>query len=356
MIYKIQRHLFLRIAKQFFLFVLLIFFTFVLIDFCTRVSDFTDSSLGTSFAFKYYGCEFAKRAHFFIPICFALTAILQFLHLTRSKEIIALLSSGMNFKKILAPFWLLAFLLSTVLFVNRELVLPKSSYFLETYKNDHVRAAKKAKNASEEIFTLILKDDSKLIYQSYDPQKQRYFDLFWIVNPQRILRIKYLDKFENGYQAHFIDELTRNQLGTFQKKHSFKELKLSKEWLKGAHLDKVLPIQTKHLTDLTKGILDKEFTYSKDEIFTELLLVLIMSLSPLWLLLMQAPMSRNFTRNVPVLFYVSTQILFFFCCATVLDGLGVITQRSIASPWILIFLPALIAGFILIRRYKKLLS
>jgi lipopolysaccharide export LptBFGC system permease protein LptF len=353
MIYKIQRHLFFRTTKQFALFVLLIFFTFCLIDFCTRVSDFTDSSLGASFAFKYYGCEFAKRAHFFIPICFALTILLQFIHMTKAKEIIALLSSGMSYKKILRPFWYLAFTLGALLITIRHLVLPPSTLFLETYRNDHVRAVKKAKHASDEIFTLILKDDSKLIYQSYDAEKQRYFDLFWIVTPQRILRMKYLDKIEAGYKAHFIDELSRNQLGVFQKKHSFKELKLSKEWLKGAHLDKILPIQTHDITKLGKGLTSKDYIYSKDEIYTELLLVLIMSASPLWLLLMQAPMIRHYSRQIPVLFYVATQILFFFACATVLDGLGVIAQRSIASPWLLLFLPSMTMGFLLLRRYKK---
>lgn len=353
MIYKIQRHLLLRISKQFFLFTLLIFFTFCLIDFCTRVSDFTDSNLGFGFTFTYYGCEFAKRAHFFIPICFALTILLQFIHLTKSKEIVALLSSGINYQKIIRPFWYLSIALGFLLLFNREFILPKSILFLENYRNDHVRAAKKAKNAGDEIFTLILKDDSKLIYQSYDDQKQRYFDLFWIVTPQRILRMKYLYKTESGYTAQFIDELTRNQLGVFQKKHSFKELKLSKEWLKGAHLDKTLPIQTQELSKVAKGIYNKDYIYSKDEIYTEILLVLIMSLSPLWLLLMQAPMIKNYSRHIPVLFYVATQLLFFFACATILDGLGVITQRSIASPWVLLFIPSITAGFFLIRRYRR---
>lgn len=353
MIYKIQRHLFNRIAKQFTLFVLLIFFTFCLIDFCTRVSDFTDASLGAGFALRYYGCEFAKRAYLFIPICFALTVLLQFLHMAKSKETVALLSSGFSYKKIVRPFWYLSFILLALLLINREFILPKSTLFLETYRNDHVRAVKKAKNASDEIFTLILKDDSKLIYQSYDAQKQRYFDLFWIVTPQRILRMKYLDKTDAGYKAQFIDELTRNQLGTFQKKHSFKELKLSKEWLKGAHLDKVLPIETQDFKKLAKGIYSKDYVYSKDEIFTEIILVLVMALSPLWLLLMQAPIIRQYTRQIPVLFYVATQILFFFACATIIDGLGVIAQRSIVSPWILLFVPSVLAGIVLIRRYRK---
>lgn len=353
MIYKIQRHLFIRIIKQFVFFVLLIFLTFCLMDFCTRIHEFSNTSLASGFIFKLYGSELAKKAHFFIPICFALTILMQLVHLVKSKEIIALLSSGLNYKIIMRPFWYLAFILGSLLVVNRQFILPKSTFFLETYRNDHLKAVKKAKYAHDEIFTLILKDDSKLIYQSYDAKQNRYFDLFWIITPQRILRIKYLDKTDTGYIGYFIDELTRNQLGAFQKKHSFKELKLSKEWLKGAHFDKILPIETQTLVTLAKSIHNKDYLYSKDEIYTELLLIMIMAASPLWILLMQAPIIKSLSRQLPVLFYVTTQILFFFVTATILDGLGVIAQKSIASPWLLLFMPSAIGGFFLIRRYRK---
>lgn len=353
MIYKIQRHLFTRLVKQFILFVLLIFFTFCLIDFSTRMSESSMKLLASNFIFKFYGSEFAKKAHFFIPICFALTILLQLLHLIKSKEIIALLSSGLNYKKILRPFWHLAFILSSLLLVNRQFILPEAILFLETYHNDHIKAVKKAKHAHDEIFTLVLKDDSKLIYQSYDTEKKRYFDLFWIISPQRILRIKYIDKTDSGYTGHFIDELTRNHLGTFQKKHSFKELKLSKEWLKGAHFDKILPIETQNLLKLAKGFTNKDYLYSKDHIYTELFLVVIMAASPLWILLMQAPLVKYFSRQIPVLFYLTLYILFFFATATILDGLGVIAQRSIASPWLLLFIPSVIGGFFLMRRYRQ---
>jgi lipopolysaccharide export LptBFGC system permease protein LptF len=354
MIYKIQRHLFMRLLKSFVFFVALLFTTYIILDFCTKVADFSDSSsINYLFMLRFYGSELAKKAHLFIPICFSLACLLQFIKLSKTKEIVALLCSGLTYQKILAPFWVMGCILSIVLFLNRQYIIPPSRNFLESYRNDHVRTLKKVKNEEDQLFTLVLKDESKLIYQSYNPIKKRYFDLFWILSPQRILRIKYIDHTELGYKAQFIDELTRNQSGTLQKKHSFKELTLSKEWLQGAHFDKSLPIQTQKLDQLIHGLKNKEYLYSRDEIYTELLLVLIMNLAPLWLIAMQSPMLCQYSRQTSILFYVATQLLFFFCSSTILDGLGIISQRSIVSPWILIFIPTTIGLFFIFKRYKK---
>jgi hypothetical protein len=353
MITKIQRHLFKRLLKSFFLFLLLVVFSYTLIDFSTKVSDFSDThSINYLFMLKFYGCEFCKRAHILVPLCFSLSVLLQVLHLLKTKELIALLSAGITYRRVLLPFWTLGLGLSTLLFLNRHYLIPPTRLFIESYRNDHVRIAKKPHNSDEGINTLILKDDSRLIYQSYDPIKKEYFDLFWIISPQRILRIKYLESHPNGFKARFVDELTRNQMGTLQKKHSFKELMLSKEWLKGARFDRNLPIQSQNLSQMFKGLSIKDYIYSKDAIFSEVILVTIMSLSPLWLLMMQSPILSRYTREIPVLFYVGSHLLFFFCISTIFDGLGIITQRSIVSPWILLVIPALIGLAFLIRRYR----
>jgi lipopolysaccharide export LptBFGC system permease protein LptF len=357
MIYKIQRHLFLRLLKTFSLFIALLLITYTLLDFCTKAADFSDTTAANYlFMLQFYGAEFSKRAHLFIPICFTLAMLLQFIRLSKTKELVALLCAGIPYRKILTPFWLMASIVTLFLFVNRQYIVPPTRDFLETYRNDHVRALKKAKNADEIIFALILKDDSKLLYQSYDPVKKTYFDLFWIVSPQRILRIKYLEMIETGYKARFVDELTRNQMGTLQKKHSFKELSFSKEWLKGAHFDKSLPIQTQSLNEMASGLKEADYIYSKDEVFTEIFVVIIMSLSPLWLVAMQAPILTRYTRQIPVLFYVGSQLLFFFCSSTIVDGFSIIAQRSIISPWILLFIPFICSMGYLGYRYRKSLS
>lgn len=354
MIYRIQRHIFKRLFRTFLMLVGLVLSLYMLLDFCTKAVDFADArAINYLFMIKFYGSEFAKKAHILVPICFSLTVALQLIHLSKTKEIVALLSAGMSYKKILKPFWFLAFLLSSFLFVNRHLIVPPTRTFLETYRNDHVRALKKTKNIDDQIFALVLKDDSKLIYNSFDPQKGRYFDLFWIISPQRVLRIKYLDQTDNGYTAHHIDELSRNHLGTLQKKHSFKELSLSKEWLKGAHFDKSLPIQTQGFDQMIKGLKNHDYIYSKDEIVTELLVMLIMSLSPFWIITMQAPFLSRYSRQIPVLFYIASQLLIFFCTSTLVEGLGIISQRSIASPLILLLTPFILGLYWLKRRYNK---
>jgi lipopolysaccharide export LptBFGC system permease protein LptF len=354
MIYLIQKHLFKRILKSFVFFNVLLFLTYTLLDFCTKAADFSEStSFHYWFMLKFYGCEFAKRAHLFIPICFNLSMLLQFIRLLKTKELIALLSAGIPYKTIIQPYWILAFILSSALFINRESITPPTREFLENFRNDHIRAVKKSKSQEDQIFALILKDDSKLIYQSFDPEKKRFFDLYWVISPERLLRIKYLDHTDYGFKASFVDELVRNQTGTLLKKHSFKELNFSKQWLKGSRFDKSLPIQTQTITGLMKGLVKKEFPYSKDEIFTELLLVTVMAVSPLWLVAIQAPILKRYTRQIPILFYVAGQLLFFFCTYTILEGLGTIAQRSIASPWILIFIPAMLKLTHLIYRYRK---
>lgn len=354
MILKIQRHLFKRQLLSFTLLLSLVLGTYILLDFSMKASDITDSSLqDLIFLAKYYASELSKKAYLLVPLCYLLTLLLQFIKLSKSKELVALLSAGISYKQILKPFFAFAFLLSAFLFINREYIVPPTRTFLEDFRNDHVRAAKKAKNADEQIFALVLKDDSKLIYQCYDPIKKQYFDLYWIISPNRILRIKYLDVEENGFKARFIDELNRNQLGAFQKKHSFNELLLSKEWLKGAHFDKNLPIQTQKIYKLIFSKSDHDLIYSKDEKLTELFLVIISSLSPLWLLVFHAPFLTKYSRTIPVLVIIGGNMLLFFCITTILDGFGIMSQKSIISPWILIFIPALIGFLWISYRYRK---
>jgi lipopolysaccharide export LptBFGC system permease protein LptF len=354
MIYKIQRHLFLRQTKLFLVFIALLILTYTLLDFCTKAADFSDASaMNYLFMLRFYGSEFSKRAHLFIPICFTLSMLLQFMRLSKTKELVALLCSGISYKKVLTPYWVFASLLSLGLLLNRQYIIPPTRDFLESYRNDHVRALKKDKNTEDQIFTLVLKDDSKLIYQNYDAKTKRYFDLFWIVSPQRILRIKYLDETESGYKARFVDELCRNSLGTIQKKHSFKELNLSHEWLVGAHFDKNLPIQTQNFNQMTKGAFSNDYLFSKDEVLTEFFFNLIMCLSPLWIVLMQAPFLTSYSRQIPVLFYVGSQLLFFFCISTILDGFSILAQKSIISPWLLLFSPSFFGSGYLIYRYRK---
>jgi lipopolysaccharide export LptBFGC system permease protein LptF len=354
MILKIQRHLFKRQLLSFCMLLALVVGTYILLDFSMKANDITDSSVqDLIFLAKYYGSEIAKRAYLLVPLCYLLTLLLQFIKLSKSKELVALLSAGISYKKILKPFFVFSFLLSALLFINREYIIPPTRTFLEDFRNDHVRAAKKAKNADEQIFALVLKDDSKLIYQSYDAIKKQYFDLYWIISPSRILRIKYLDVEENGFKARFIDELNRNQLGAFQKKHSFNELLLSKEWLKGAHFDKNLPIQTQKIRKLIASQDDQDLVYSRDEKLTELFLILLSSFSPIWLLMLHAPFLSKYSRTIPVLVIIGGNLLSFFCITTIFDGFGVMTQKSIASPWLLIFIPALIGFLWISYRYRK---
>jgi len=354
MILKIQRHLFKRQALSFFMLLSLVLGTYILLDFSMKASDITESTLqDLIFLVKYYACEMSKRAYLLVPLCYLLSLLLQFIKLSKSKELVALLSAGISYKKILKPFFAFSIILSTLLFINREYIVPPTRTFLEDYRNDYVRAAKKAKNTDEQIFALVLKDDSKLIYQSYDANKKQYFDLYWIISPNRILRIKYLDVIDSGYKARFIDELNRNQLGAFQKKHSFNELLLSKEWLKGAHFDKNLPIQTQKIRKLVSASMDHNLVYSHDERMTELFLVLISSLSPVWLLLLHAPFLSRYSRTLPVLVIVGGNMLAFFCITTVFDGFGIMSQKSIVNPWLLIFTPALIGFIWITHRFRK---
>jgi len=351
---KIDLHLFFRLSKAFGLFLMLTLGGYALLDFCTKAGDFVESSaFNYSLLFTFYGCEFSKRAYLFLPLCFSLALLTQLIRMNKSKELVALLCGGLSYKKILRPMWILAILVSSMLFANRIYLTPPTRSFLEDFRNDHVRSLKKTKGNENIIYALILKDDSKLVYQSYDPIKKQYFDLFWIISPDRILRIKYLDKLDMGYKARFIDELQRNSQGTFQKKHSFNELTLSPEWLRGAHFDRSLPIQTQTLKAIFQGLHKKDYLFSKNEIYTELFLTLIMSTSPLWIMLMQAPLTTRYSRHLPVLFIVGSHLFFFFTAATVFDGLGIIAQKSVVSPWIVLLIPFLLGYFILYRRYKQ---
>ena len=203
-----QRYLFKHLCKCFFLFLCSFFFLYSLIDFSTHAQDFfVDGTLSLSKLALYYSNQLIKRLQLLLPLALLISAIKTLTSFNRHRELVALLSAGIPLKKLLQPFFVLAFLCMATGYLNEEVLMPRSTAFLEEIKQTQVSLKK---NKKKPFHVLYLQDSSRLIYQTFDEEHQSFFDVYWIRSFSDFWRIKTLHADPKNPIACYVDHIVRN--------------------------------------------------------------------------------------------------------------------------------------------------
>lgn len=210
-----------------FCFLLCSFYTlYIVLDLMTHIKDLKANSTAFFTWFIYYLCTFFKRLDILLPFTVLIGSIRLLLRLKARNELVALLASGIPLQILLRPFVIAACIAGAILYANFEFILPKALPEA-LYIQESNFGTRMFIEQSSPLREVMLKDSSKIIYKSYNPQLKQFQDVFWIASIDKIYHMKTLSCDHSSPTGRMVDLITRDNNGFLQKTGSAATLLLS---------------------------------------------------------------------------------------------------------------------------------
>lgn len=355
MLTKIWERYFLKeVLKVFLLFLFCFYGLYVLIDYAhhSRIFQHQQNYSPWKAFFFYYFYEFINRSEVLVPFAILLGTIRTLCRLNENNELIALRASGVKILALLRPFFLLGFFFTVLMYLNTQYLLPIASRELKSLDENHHKPKKQVHAFNVE--SVILDDNTTLLYQSHDPLNHLFFDTYWIRSLDEIYKIKYLHLYSSPPQGYFVEQIQRNAQGELVANVSeafriFPELKFNAKKLQEA----LIQPEDLSLSALWEQ-LPKEVTSEKE---ARLVSTFHRKLAMPWLCLLAviapAPFCMRFSRQFPVFLVYASSLFGLIAIYIVIDAAHVLGRRQLMNPlyalWTPIVLFALIFGWRYIR-------
>ncbi len=352
-----QRYIFKDLIKCFFLFLFSFFLLYFVADFSTHIQDFfKEGKISLIKILTYYAHQFFKRMPLLLPLALLISTIKVLSSLNIHRELVALQSCGVKLKKILFPFWILAVLCCITGYVNEEVIIPKIATYLDEAKQ--ARSKNPLKQAKRRPFTILyLKDSSRLVYQSFDKEKNAFFDVYWIRSFNDIWHMKYLSTDPHKPLGEFVDHIARSETGFLEKKESYEQCILpSLKWRTSELYKKQSSSKHQKISKLASSVLKDEGDsfHAKGESATYLFYKLIMPLMPFLILIGVAPYCVSYSRNPSTFLLYGISIFCFVVFFTLMDSLIIIGENQTLPPYVAICLPFFLALGGFYRKFRLL--
>jgi lipopolysaccharide export system permease protein len=349
-----QRYLFRKLLFTFAVILSCLFAIYAMIDLSIHgVRFLTQGPEKTPFdLFLYYLQQFAAHLDLFSPLAFLLSTYKVLFALNGHLELLALQMAGISRKKLLLPFFLFAVFLSLIGYMNHEYFIGDAGAAAVQFKLSHSQSKKKKLGRPDHVQTLLLDDESELIYQTFDAGKKELSDVFWIRSDHDFWHLKKLSFSASPPTGYFADHLVRDHK-LFQKQESFEERSFPELLLHPTTVPKpFVPFERRPLSSLFLEAATS--SVDRPSIKTHLHHKLALPLLPLLILLGAAPFALSFSRQKRTFLIVSLSLFGFIACLTLFDSLLILGENKVLPPepamW---FCPALILALSL-RRFAKL--
>lgn len=337
-----QRYLFRQLSLSFFFFLICILILYIAIDFSMHGAKFLakETTSWLDIGVNYLR-HFAKFTGLFFSLSFLFSMLRVLIDLNTHREIVALQTAGLSSKKLLSPFFFLAFLLAAASYANLQWISPEA----QLNADDFYKAHSNHTAQTEKVFSLVLQDGSELVYQRYDPEKKELFDVFWIRSFDEIWHMKTLRVDLQPLGARFADRFARSATGALEKTdsadfRSFPELKIET----GASFQRFIPFENRSLATLWRqahgGSSDKQ--KSAAHLHYKLALPLI----PFFTIFSFAPFALRFSRGRSSLIFIASALFAFIGLMTFLDAMLILAENQAIPAFVSIWLPlaAYLAG------------
>ena len=335
-----EKFIFQESIKFLSLFILAIYCLFFILDFSLRGPKFF--AIGTaefSQFLLYYYYQISLYLNLFLSLGFLLSIVKVIGSMNRNNELLALQMAGLSRQKIIRPLFLIGAFLSLTSYLNTELQYPKAVRVVQNFKKQYLHSKRKEKNAN--VQSVVLKDNTKLVYSHYDFVKNELKDVFWILGNE-IYHIKLLDLKQNPPQGHFVDHFVQDNRSFFIKKNSYPIRDLAK-----IHFDKkssafLVPFEERAITTLFWQFFQKSYSSYKEKsaLSAHLNYKLTLPLIPLLIPLLLTPWLFRFSRQSNYLFILTAWTLFLFIgFYTLMDAFFILTENGSGSSFVLLWLP-----------------
>jgi len=132
------------IAKKFFItfFFIILFFILIAIvfDFAEKIDDFLDNQAPVKkIIFEYYLNFIPYFINLFSPLFIFISAVFFTSRMAYNTEFIAMLSSGINFYRLLKPYFIVAFVLALLSWYLNNFVIPRSNEELQAFEDIYIK-------------------------------------------------------------------------------------------------------------------------------------------------------------------------------------------------------------------------
>ena len=337
------------------LFLISFYGLYVFIDFATHNTGLGKiDSFAEAYKFiTYYFYLFCTKLEILLPIGLMLAFIKTVCRYNSDGELTSLLCAGISIHQIIKPLLLVGLIATAAVYISEEFIAPQANSFIKQLEISQKKIKSEA-NLSAKVTEL--KDQSILIYGYFDESENLFEDLFWVKSIDHIYKIKSLKLENNLAVGKFVDELVREN-GEIVLKNSynlktFPNLSLPKKKL----YSNALSVDSLPLSYLLKKALSlhqNALNLKESRMLTNLYWKALMPWLCLLALLIPTSLAIEFSRHFnPLLVYVKSLfylILFYFY----LDSVQVISNRQVATPFWLIFIPWLIVNLFFSYKYFK---
>jgi len=138
----LDRYIIKKVLTTFFFVVLILVAIISVIDITEKLDKFTRNNLSASTVLGYYGDFIPWIAGLLTPITVFISVVYVTSRMAAHTEIIAILSSGVSFKRLLVPYLMASFVIASITFYLNGWVIPKSNqdrllFEMQYFKNNN---------------------------------------------------------------------------------------------------------------------------------------------------------------------------------------------------------------------------
>ena len=163
---KIDIYIIRQYLGSFFFTMLLITMMAVVIDFSEKIGKFIDADLSIWKVLSEYYLNFIPWINGLMWPLFSLIAVIFFTsRLAKNSEIIAVLSSGVSFNRLMVPYLVAACIIASLLWVGKNYVIPKSSKIKNDFEFEHL--SKKHQKTINNDIHIFLNPNEKVFIRYY---------------------------------------------------------------------------------------------------------------------------------------------------------------------------------------------
>ncbi len=351
-----EKFIFQESIKFLFFFILAIYCLFFVLDFSLRGPKFF--AIGTaefSQFLLYYYYQISLYLNLFLSLGFLFAIIKVIGSMNRNNELLALQMAGLSKQKIIRPLFLIGAFLSLLSYVNTELQYPKAVRIVQNFKKQYLHSQRKERNAN--VQSVVLKDNTKLVYSHYDFVKNELKDVFWLLGNE-IYHIKLLDLKQTPPKGHFVDHFIQDSRSFFIKKNSYRLRDLEKIYFDKKSSAFLVPFEERAITTLFWQFFQKSYSSYKEKsaLSSHLNYKLTLPLIPLLIPLLLTPWLFRFSRQSNYLFILTAISLFLFIgFYTLIDAFFILTENGGGSSFVFLWMPFIIlfALAILKQRFSE---
>lgn len=350
-----HRYFFQEIFKTLFFFLFGFFILYSMIEYATHMDDFfKNEALNLRATLLYYLNQFLKRLDFLLPMALLLSTIKVLTGLNVQNEWTVFQAAGLSTRKLLAPFFAVAILCTVFLWANFQYFLPPALQNIDEFRMQHSHGSHLAKRR-EKIHLIPLKDQSKLLYQAYIPEKHALFDVLWIKSPNEIWRMKYLSADPAYPKADFVDHLIRSPSGMIEKQTSYDSIFLTDlKWHPKNARKALASFDQKSISELALLVKNRKISpYELPKAKTAVAFKIASPLLSPLIILAFAPACLTFSRHRSFFVVYAVGIFSFFAFYMFLDSLTILSDNGLISPILAIFAPLLLLTSILGLRFLR---